>query len=54
MSASKANPPMSESAKISRRNIAKRAMRKAQRNAIQEDLRYGLKPVIVAKKKRIR
>ena len=35
-----------ETKALSRDEIARRAMRKAQRFAIKEDLRYGLKPVL--------
>ena len=46
MSASKSKSTETALAQPSRLQIAKRAMRKAQRNAIKEDLRYGLKPAL--------
>ncbi len=52
MSTSRAIQPKERGKTLSRDEIAERAMRKAQRMAIKEDLRYGLKPVIVPKKKR--
>ena len=52
MSTSKPKQAKQKTPHQSRLEIAKRAMRKAQREAIKEDLRYGLKPVIVEKKSR--
>ena len=52
MSASKTKLRKSETKPLSRDDIALRAMRKAQRLAIKEDLRYGLKPVLATPKKK--
>ena len=52
MSDSNANSNQGNAAQPSRLQIAKRAMRKAQRNAIKEDLRYGLKPVLATRKEK--
>ena len=46
MSTSKAKSTKAKAGQPGWLKIAKNAMRKAQRNAIKEDLRYGLKPVL--------